>query len=293
MASSPTLGGRDKNVPATPIYEPLTSGASDAQTRSPRSDRLLTGALAGAATWFLLDRLGVPHIFGMSGDAGIVPFTVLSAAVGLTRFRRFPVWTAIALFIFAIVIGFTGVMVGAARSYIRSDPLPKSADAIVVLSAGITADGYFTQQSMDRMISASELVRAGIAPVLIVTREQRKIQGAMISAAADQARIAALAGISQLITTGPVRNTRGEALEVARIARSRGWSSIVLVTSPFHTRRACRTFETVGLKVTCVPSDSRDIAIRRLAFPHDRLKAFGMWLYEAAGTIRYRQLGWI
>ena len=67
----------------------------------------------------------------------------------------------------------------------------------------------------------------------------------------------------------------------------------MLVTSPFHTRRACRTFETVGLKVTCVPSDSRDIAIRRLAFPHDRLKAFGMWLYEAAGTIRYRQLGWI
>jgi hypothetical protein len=27
--------------------------------------------------------------------------------------------------------------------------------------------------------------------------------------------------------------------------------------------------------------------------PEDRMKAFQAWIYEIAGTVRYRQLGWI
>jgi hypothetical protein len=45
--------------------------------------------------------------------------------------------------------------------------------------------------------------------------------------------------------------------------------------------------------VTCVPSDSRDIAIGDMSLAHDRLRAFGMLIYETAGTLRYRQKGWL
>ena len=82
-------------------------------------------------------------------------------------------------------------------------------------------------------------------------------------------------------------------MRIAALARRNGWSRIVLVTSPFHSRRACATFEKTGIKVSCVPSDSRDIAVRSLTGSENRLLAFGMLIYEIAGTIRYRQAGWL
>jgi uncharacterized SAM-binding protein YcdF (DUF218 family) len=283
-------GGDD---PATPIYDPPSVGASHGRRSNSRVETVLAGAIAGAATWFLLDRLGAPQIAGISNDAGMVPFSILGGALGLTRFRRAPLYTALTLIALATFVSFTDVFVGPARRLIRVDPLPKSADAIVVLSAGITADGQLTQQSLDRMLAAVRLAKSGIAPALVVSREERTVHGRRISAAADQARIASLAGIAEIISTGPVKSTHEEALEVARIARSRGWNHIVLVTSPFHSRRACRTFEALGLVVSCIPGDSRDVAVNRLIYPHDRMRAFALWLYEVAGTLRYRQLGWI
>lgn len=38
-------------------------------------------------------------------------------------------------------------------------------------------------------------------------------------------------------------NTRREAADLARLMRRRGWTSAILVTSPFHSRRARYTFE--------------------------------------------------
>lgn len=287
------LSNRGRSDPSPPIHEPPGTQASDSRTRSARRERILTGALAGAATWFLFDQLGVPHLFGIGVDSGLIPFAALGGLLGLTRFRRVFVWSTLALVALAIVVAYTSVIVGPARGFIRVDPIPSAADAVVALSAGVTADGYLTQQGADRMLKAAELMKAGIAPVLVVTHEERRAHGIKFTAAADQKRIADLAGITQAVSIDSVKSTHDEALQVARIARARGWRHIVLVTSPFHSRRACRTFEKVGLIVSCVPSDSRDIAVHRLIFPHDRMQAFGMWLYETAGTLRYRQLGWI
>jgi uncharacterized SAM-binding protein YcdF (DUF218 family) len=80
---------------------------------------------------------------------------------------------------------------------------------------------------------------------------------------------------------------------VKGIADREGWKRIVLVTSPFHSRRACATFEHVGLAVTCSPSDSRDIAVHSLTDSGDRVSAFSMWIYEVAATLHYRMHGWV
>jgi hypothetical protein len=138
-----------------------------------------------------------------------------------------------------------------------------------------------------------ELVANGIAPVLLFTREEKKTGTTVITSAEDQRRIASLGRVAQMLTTRRVRSTHDEALAVASVARHRGWKHIVLVTSPFHSRRACATFEKAGLTVSCMPSDSRDVAIKRLSNPHDRTVAFGLLLYETAGTFRYRQAGWM
>ena len=59
------------------------------------------GAIAGAATWLLLDLIGTPEIFGIGSDAGLIPAMVLGAILGLTRFRF--VFPLIELLLIAVV----------------------------------------------------------------------------------------------------------------------------------------------------------------------------------------------
>jgi uncharacterized SAM-binding protein YcdF (DUF218 family) len=284
---------RGRTDSAQPIYEREPVQASARAVTRMREERVLAGVAAGAALWLLIDVLGIPHIFGIGSDLGLVPFAVLGGVLAVSRFSKIVPIVAAALLAVVIVVAYTGVADRAALGFIREDPLPTSADAVVALSAGATADGYMTQQGLDRTLSAVELVKRGIAPVLVFTHEERFDDGVRVSPADDQRRLAALAGVSQVVTTDRVKSTHDEAVQIARIARARGWHQIVLVTSPFHSRRACATFEKTGLIVSCAPSDSRDIAVKRLKFPSDRIGAFRMWLYETAGTLRYRQRGWI
>ena len=258
-----------------------------------KAERVLSGAIAGAATWLILDVLGVPHIFGIASDAGLIPLTILAAILGVTKIRlMFPI-VAVILILVTVGVAYTTVVVKPAQQLVRSDSLPASADAVVALSGGINADGYLTQQGADRTLKAVELVTIGVAPVLLFTREEKKIGSAMTTSEEDQRRIASIGRVERMLTTRRVRSTRDEALAVASVARHRGWKRIVLVTSPFHSRRACATFEKAGLTVSCVPSDSRDVALRSMRHAHDRLAAFGLLLYETAGTLRYRQAGWL
>lgn len=238
-------------------------------------------------------QLGIPHIFSLGGAGGELPFGFVGALIGLSRFRRALMWTSAALVVFLAIVGLTGVFSRPARALVKSDPVPVSADAIVVLSSGVTADGLLTEQGTDRLRRALELAQSSVAPVLIVTRERRRSGRRSVTSVRDQDKLIAMAGVKRVVSTGWARSTYDEAMFVDSIARTQGWKHIVLVTSAFHSRRACTTFEKTGLRVSCVPALSRDISIHALSTPRDRIGAFGMWLYEMAGTVRYRQKGWL
>ncbi len=293
MATSRQLSGRDDSDPAPPIYGSTTTQASERVNGDSRGVRILAGAIAGVAVSFLVDQLGLLHVFGFGDNSWLVALAVLGAALALTRFRLVFGFIALALLALTLVVSYTSVIVAPAIGFIRQDPAPAHADAVVALSAGVTPDGYLTQQGLDRILSAAALVRSGVGPVLVVTHEVRTSHGREFSSGGDQQRIALLASVPMVVAAGSVSSTHDEALAVARLAKAKGWQHVVLVTSPFHSRRACATFEKTGLSVSCMPGDSRDIAIHHLRFSHERLQAFQMWLYETAGTLRYRQLGWI
>jgi uncharacterized SAM-binding protein YcdF (DUF218 family) len=165
----------------------------------------------------------------------------------------------------------------------------------MVLSAGVNDDGTISFTAMDRLLKGLELVNRGVAPYLVVSREAYIINGRYVSSREDQERIVSLAtgGLSKLVVAGITHSTRDEALRARDLVRARGWKRIVVVTSPMHTRRACATFEKVGVLISCTASNTRAFAIDALWSPMDRVRAFEVWLYETAGTLRYRQLGWI
>lgn len=101
---------------------------------------------------------------------------------------------------------------------------PAHADAVVVLSG-----------SFARLPPAEELIRKGVAPVLAISSVQ---EAPLWKAGRELCRAGRYDGREVLCFEARPYSTRGEAETVARIARSRGWHSIVVVSSTFHLTRA-------------------------------------------------------
>lgn len=293
METSPLVSDRVSTTSRASIYEPRGTVATERVERRSRGLDAGFGAILGIASWLLLITMGLPYVFRISEYDGLVPFAILGALAGMTRLRKV-LWIPPALLtVVLLVVAYTALIEAPVRSLVRRDAVPQRADAIVVLSAGINPDGLLGWQATDRIIKGIELVQAGIAPTIVTTRERNVFRGKVITSEQDQKRLLALGGVTDALVTPVINNTREEAVAVGRIARSRGWNQLVLVTSPAHSRRACATFEKVGLKISCVPSDSRDVAFIVLGNGEDRIAALRLLVYERVGTAFYRWKGWL
>ncbi len=98
---------------------------------------------------------------------------------------------------------------------------PGHADAIVVLS-GATSE---------RLDKALELMRAGVAPTLVISDGRDP-------AWRQAERLCHGVRFHVLCFRPDPYSTRGEAEEVARLARARRWRAIDIVTSRYHVFRA-------------------------------------------------------
>ena len=99
---------------------------------------------------------------------------------------------------------------------------PQRADAVVVLSGVRTA----------RLEKGLELVRAGVAPTLVISDGRAR-------GWAEANRLCDGGADFRVVCFRPTPySTHGEAADVARIARDRGWRSLVVVTSRYHVTRS-------------------------------------------------------
>jgi uncharacterized SAM-binding protein YcdF (DUF218 family) len=297
IVTTPIVNERAAASRDSEIYGAPPEAATPPAARSARARRLrlADGAALGIALWLLLLTLGFPWVFHSGGMDGLLPAMIIGAILGITRWRVALLAGVLALSLVLLIVAYTSIIVGPARSFIRNDPLPAHADAIVVLSAGVNDDGMILPQATDRLLKGLELLNRGIAPVLVLGRETYIVNGQLVSSKADHERILSLTpgALSKVVVSGVTHSTHDEAKRAAALFRARGWKRIVVVTSPLHTRRACGTFERAGVVVSCAASDSRELAVHSLRVPGDRIHAFQLWLYELAGSLRYRQLGWL
>lgn len=255
-----------------------------------------SGAVLGTLIWLAVVTLGFHSVFHLPNSAGLGPAALLGGLVGFTRFRSI-LWltggTLVALF---ILVAFTPVIVEPAQSLVRSDPIPSpplTVDAVVILSSGVTGDGLLNPSGTERMVSGLRLAKVTGSRAIVTTRV-RTGPNLEVSSDADQKNLVDLfgAGVAHFIVP-EVFSTRDEALLVRDLARQQRWARVAVVTSPSHSRRACGTFEKVGLRVTCAPAESREVAFHTLAYSGDRVEAFQLWVYEMAGTVNYRLKGWL
>jgi uncharacterized SAM-binding protein YcdF (DUF218 family) len=144
----------------------------------------------------------------------------------------------VVVLVLALVVA--GALVPAAgRFLVVADPLPRRADAIVVLAGSVR----------DRAVEAARLFQTGIAPRVVITREPLPTGETALRAAgvelpeSDELLRRALGGLgvppSAIVTLRRrAQSTASEARTIARWACAHGIRSLVVVTSPSHTRRA-------------------------------------------------------
>jgi uncharacterized SAM-binding protein YcdF (DUF218 family) len=162
------------------------------------------------------------------GRSPIEWFYPTSADVGvsLPRVRRFVIVVAVLLGL-AYAVGIPAFLER------DDDPLPPSADAIVVLAG-----------SDNRLPAAEALFDGGLAPTLVVSadRSGHDSQRAALCRKPPKGVVCIHAGPS---------TTEGEAQAVGQLVDQRNWGSLILVTSRYHLFRAGRIFQRcVNAKIT-------------------------------------------
>jgi uncharacterized SAM-binding protein YcdF (DUF218 family) len=121
-------------------------------------------------------------------------------------------------------------------------------DAIVVLGAPLRPDGTLTAVLAERVSAGVELWRRGVASLLCmtggVTRESA------VAEACAMAAVARAAGVPEeaLLVEAVSRNTYENARLLAEELLPRGLDHVVLVTQPFHLRRARLHFVRAGFR---------------------------------------------
>lgn len=267
---------------------------NEAGERTSIARHAAAGAILGTLSAVGADVLGVQPLLRIPNLTLYLPAALVGAILGATRLRPL-LWISAGIIALAcVVVAYTELAASLARPLIRRDPLPARVDAIAVLSAGFTPDGMMSSQSLDRMLTGLSLARRGVAPTLLISRERRTSGGKVASDSADKQNILTLAQPpGQIIFVDSVFTTRTEALRMKAMAKTRRWTTIAVVTSPLHTRRACATFETVGFKVVCVPADARGSGLYAGSGAGERFRVFGSWLYETFAGSTYRRRGWI
>lgn len=152
-----------------------------------------------------------------------------------------------------IVLAVIG-MVGVGFFLSPQDPLAPS-DAIVVVSGGETDQ---------RVAEGVKLYQDKWAPVLIMSGAARD---AKASNAAAMKRMAVTAGVpaDRVLTEEKSMNTFENAQYVREIIEQHKFSQLILVTSPYHQRRAALVFGKAlqGLPVKIINHSSVDSAWRK------------------------------
>jgi uncharacterized SAM-binding protein YcdF (DUF218 family) len=154
-------------------------------------------------------------------------------------------------------------------------------DAAILLGGMVDVDASTASaarcydDNVERLLAVFDLLRSGRARSAVISGGVHEPEGIPVVEASLLARQLEDWGISpaRLVVDDRAINTRENALNVADIARVRGWKDLVMVTSAYHVRRALGCFNAVGLAVDVLPVDFR---------AYDPGVRSGSWLPRAA-----------
>lgn len=206
-----------------------------------------------------------------------------------TRARRRAVEVVAAFAIIYVSLFHTSLVWWLASPLHIAEP-PRRADAIAVLAGGVGESGEAGGGYQERVKHAVDLYHAGFAPRLIFAsgyvfafREADVMKKLAVDSGVPESAI--------LLEVQPA-TTYEMCIDVGEAAQREGWRSVLLVSSPYHMRRAVMTWRhavpTVDVVATPVPQSQ--------FYTHERgasLTQIRGLLQEYAALVYYRYRGWI
>ena len=141
--------------------------------------------------------------------------------------------------------------------WILAEPLhvaerPRAADAVVVFAGGVGESGQAGGGYQERVKQAVDLYQAGHASQLVFSsgfifafREAEVMRTLAISSGIPE---------SAIHLESQATNTYENVRYSAELLRQRGWNRVLLVSSPYHMRRALLTWERVAADIEVIPT---------------------------------------
>ena len=166
----------------------------------------------------------------------------------------------------------------------------RPADAIVVFAGGVGESGKAGEGYQERVKHAIDLYRAGHAPRIIFSSGYT-----FVFHEADVMRELAVAhGVpaSAIVLETTAANTFQYVLHVSRMLEQEQRTSILLVSSPYHMRRAVLTFHKIAphLQVIPTPAPSNQFYAPEPGITLEQIHGI---LHEYVGLLSYWLKGWI
>jgi uncharacterized SAM-binding protein YcdF (DUF218 family)/glycosyltransferase involved in cell wall biosynthesis len=188
-----------------------------------------------------------------------------------------------------LIVFYTNVVWWVAAPLKVTAPI-EPADAVVVFAGGVGESGKAGGGAEERLQRAADLYKAGDARYLVVSSGyvySFPEAEAMRALAVDQ-------GIppSAIVLEKRATNTYQNVAFVNEILETRHWSSVLLVSSPYHMRRALLVWRKVAPGIRVVPAPP----LRSQFYDHTRgasLEQIGAVAHEYLAILGYWRRGWI
>ncbi len=258
-----------------------------------RLHKFWTAAPLGIAAGILFTHLGLHAAISYRGC--VAKFALAIGAISLLatllfRSHRLVLAVLIGLEALYCSVAFTPLPEFLMSGLIRDDHSSAKADAVYVFSSVLQNNGDLGDVALSRLLHGLEVMGERQANQLILS----ELPPPNPSYADPARRLMTRLGVQHnLITVGPVNNSKEEAMAVASFLKSKGWKTVVAVTSPLHSHRACALLEREGLNVICSPSLETRFTVEHLVATQLRLIAFGEAVYERVASVIYHRRGWL
>ncbi|MEK7537537.1 MAG: YdcF family protein [Patescibacteria group bacterium] len=170
---------------------------------------------------------------------------------------------------------------------------PRPADVVIVLGAGArkhpssgkgqTRDPL-PPQAKERIIRGAGLIQQGYAPAMIVAGGYSKQSGYVEAQLMKPFAVSRGIAPAQIIAEDQSKNTWENAVNSLAVMQRNGWQSALVVTSSYHTLRACAIFRKLQADVRCIAAPLNtiptDTVYERLTDFRSVVREYGALVYN-------------
>jgi uncharacterized SAM-binding protein YcdF (DUF218 family) len=193
-----------------------------------------------------MDQLGYQPLFQPGDQPGDQPGPIAPEGEKGLRLSYLKVIILIFIIIYGLIAHFHGPLLTSLGDYLVLKQTPPQSDLIVCLAGG----------NIERGIGAAEAYHEGLAPRVFIAREDppdgyRTLEERGLDYPEDVDLLARLLedlGVPEsaiIVNRQPVATTYEEARLLHKVVGNKGYRSLIIVTSPTHTRRSWLIFKKV------------------------------------------------